>query len=72
MKHTLPPTKRFALSALTLVLSGAAHADPGVMFGVSHNFGGATGVTVKVLSTDRKDKPALALGLSYFPGLATA
>ena len=39
------------------------------MVGVSHNFGGATGLTVKLLSTHRADKLAAAVGVSYFPGL---
>ncbi|MGM9426895.1 hypothetical protein [Hydrogenophaga sp. MI9] len=48
-----------------------AHAEPGVMLGISHNFGGDTGITLKLLSTDRRDKLAAAVGVSYFPWAAT-
>lgn len=68
MKHHLPPKKTLALTALLLAMSTGVQADPGVMLGLSHNFGGATGITLKLLSTDRKDRVAAALGLSYFPG----
>ena len=60
--------KRKAISATLLCAVTAAHAGPAVMVGISHNFGGGTGLTVKVLSTDRKNKPAAAVGISYFPG----
>ena len=45
-----------------------AHAGAGFMFGISHNFGGDTGVTFKILSSDRRNKPVLAAGVSFFPG----
>ena len=48
-----------------------AHAEPGVMLGISHNFGGDTGLTLKLLSTDRRDKVAAAVGVSYFPWATT-
>lgn len=67
MKHHVAPKKTRALTALLLAMSSTVQADPGVMLGVSHNFGGATGITFKVLSTDRKERVAAALGLSYFP-----
>lgn len=60
--------KKKAMSATLLCAITAAHAGPAVMVGISHNFGGATGVTFKVLSTERKNKPVLAAGVSYFPG----
>ena len=63
--------KRTVLATIAATLCGStvwpAYAEPGVMFGMSHNFGGSTGVTFKVLSTDRKERVAAALGLSYFP-----
>lgn len=40
----------------------------GFMFGISHNFGGDTGVTFKILSSDRRNRPVLAAGVSFFPG----
>lgn len=40
----------------------------GFMFGISHNFGGDTGVTFKILSTDRRNRPVVAAGVSFFPG----
>lgn len=45
-----------------------AHAGAGFMFGISHNFGGDTGVTFKILSSDRRHRPVLAAGVSFFPG----
>ncbi|MDP2017823.1 hypothetical protein [Hydrogenophaga sp.] len=45
-----------------------AHAGAGFMFGISHNFGGDTGVTFKILSSDRRNKPVLVAGVSFFPG----
>jgi hypothetical protein len=66
MKKTLLATVVASLGAATVA---PAHADPGVMVGISHNFGGATGITLKVLSTNRRDKLAGAIGVSYFPGL---
>lgn len=44
-----------------------AHAGAAFMFGISHNFGGDTGVTFKILSSDRRDRPVLAAGVSFFP-----
>lgn len=44
-----------------------AHAGAAFMFGISHNFGGDTGVTFKILSSDKRDKPVLAAGVSFFP-----
>ena len=40
----------------------------GFMFGISHNFGGDTGVTFKILSTERGNRPVLAAGVSFFLG----
>ena len=40
----------------------------GFMFGISHNIGGDTGVTFKILSSDRRNRPVLAAGVSFFPG----
>lgn len=44
-----------------------AHASAAFMFGISHNFGGDTGVTFKILSSDKRNKPVLAAGVSFFP-----
>lgn len=57
------------LFATTLLLAvTTAIAEPALMLGVSHNFGGATGITLKLLSTNRQEKAALAVGVSYAPG----
>ncbi|GEM_PF-2109054 len=42
----------------------------GFMLGICHNFGGSTGVTLKILSTNKQDKAVVALGVSYFPNHA--
>ena len=44
-----------------------AHAGAAFMFGISHNFGGDTGVTFKILSSDKRHKPVLAAGVSFLP-----
>jgi hypothetical protein len=64
--------KKMILTGLLAGLTSAAQAEPALMLGISHNFGGATGLTFKVLSTRERNKPALALGLSYFPGAGEA
>lgn len=60
--------KRLLISTTLLAVTSAAIAEPALMLGVSHNFGGATGITLKVLSTNREEKAALAVGVSYAPG----
>lgn len=57
-------------SAVALACMGA-QAGAGFMLGVSHNFGGSTGITFKVLSSDKKDRGVVAAGVSYFPGQAS-
>lgn len=60
--------KRLIATTLLLTSGVSAFAKPALMLGVSHNFGGATGITLKVLSTNRQEKAALAVGVSYAPG----
>jgi len=60
--------KRFSVAAGLLASCTMAQADAGFMLGISHNFGGSTGITFKVLSSDKQDKGVVALGVSYFPG----
>lgn len=60
--------KQFVVTAALLVCGSTAIADPAVMLGVSYNFGGATGITLKLLSTNREDKAAVAVGVSFAPG----
>ena len=59
--------KQWWLAALALVASASAFADPGVMIGVNYNFDGQLGITLKVLTTDKQDRPALGVGVSYLP-----
>lgn len=58
-------------TAMLAALTGNANAGAGVMFGISHNFGGETGFTFKLLTTDRKDEFAGVVGVSYFPWAPT-
>ena len=67
MKKTLLAT---LVASLGSTAGLPAHAEPGVMIGISHNFGGSTGVTLKLLSTRQKDKAVLAAGVTYFPWAA--
>lgn len=64
--------KKLITTTLLLASGSAALAGPALMLGVSHNFGGSTGITLKLLSTNREDKPALAVGASYAPGREAA
>ena len=64
MKKTLLAT---LVASLGSAAGPPAYAEPGVMIGISHNFGGSTGVTLKLLSTREKNKAALAAGITYFP-----
>lgn len=60
--------KQLFVTTFLFAATTAATAGPALMLGVSHNFGGATGITLKLLSTNREDKAALAVGVSYAPG----
>ena len=55
--------------AAIAMMGGAASsfANPGVMLGVTYNFGGHWGISLKVLSTDHQDRGAVAAGVTYFP-----
>lgn len=56
------------LVASTTALACFNAQAAGFMFGISHNFGGDTGMTFKILSTERRNRPVLAAGVSFFPG----
>lgn len=43
------------------------NAHPGVFFGLTYNFGGNVGMSLKVLSSNREDRGAFCAGISYFP-----
>ena len=60
--------KKFTVAAGLLASCTWAQADAGFMLGISHNFGGSTGLTFKVLSSNKQDRGVVALGVSYFPG----
>lgn len=56
-----------ALTALTL-LSNQANADPSIMVGVGYTFGeGGPALTLKALSSDKKDEAVAAAGVSFYP-----
>lgn len=57
---------RLTLTGLLLV-SSPSFADPGAFFGVTYNFGGGIGLSLKVLSTNEEDQGAASLGVSYYP-----
>ncbi len=59
--------KSLALISLLLAGTTPALADPGAFIGLTYNFGGSVGVSLKVLSTNKQDRGALAAGISYFP-----
>ncbi|MFN7120947.1 MAG: hypothetical protein ACK4NM_02825 [Hydrogenophaga sp.] len=56
------------LVASTTALACFNAQAAGFMFGISHNFGGDTGMTFKILSNERRNRPVLAAGVSFFPG----
>jgi hypothetical protein len=57
------------VSAMSILLLSAspAFADPGVFLGLTYNFNGSFGIAFKVLSTNKQDRAAAALGATYFP-----
>ena len=59
--------KKLITATCLLATGSAAMAGPMLMLGISHNFGGSTGLTLKVLSTNREHKAAVAAGITYFP-----
>lgn len=59
--------KQWALIGMMFAAASPAIADPGVFLGVTYNFGGSVGVSLKVLSTNKEDRGALAAGVSYYP-----
>ena len=60
--------KSVLIASGLVALSGASHADVGVMVGVGYTFGGAgPAVTVKLLSNNRKDRAVGAAGVSFYP-----
>jgi hypothetical protein len=60
-------TRQLLLSAVLLFGATAAMASPGLMVGISYNFGGNVGFTVKALTSNKQDKGVAAVGVSYFP-----
>lgn len=50
-----------------VVSSSIAAADPGIMFGISYNFGGSVGFTAKAMSDNEENEMAAVAGVSYFP-----
>ena len=59
--------KKLMIPAAAALACTLAQAGAGVMVGVSYNFGGTAGITFKVLSTDRVDRAAAVVGVTYFP-----
>jgi hypothetical protein len=59
--------KKFTVAAGLLASCTWSHAGAGVMLGICYDFGGSAGITLKVLSTNKQDKPLVAGGVSYFP-----
>ncbi len=62
MKKYLVFLGLFLLSSATTAI-----ANPGILFGLSYNFGGSVGLSLKVLSTNKEHHGALAVGTSYYP-----
>jgi len=60
--------RRAWLAVLGALATLKAHAGAALMIGVSHNFGGGTGVTIKLLSSNRPDRPVAAVGLTFQRG----
>lgn len=59
---------RTTLLALALTgLAGAAHASPGVMFGVNFNAHSGFGLSAKILTSDREDRTVGAVGTTWYP-----
>ena len=41
--------------------------NPAAMFGVTYNFNGGFGLSLRVVSSNEEDKPVLSAGVSYYP-----
>lgn len=60
--------KRSIILGALAALSTQAQADVGVMVGVGWAFGGAgPAITIKALSSDKRDEAVAAAGVSYYP-----
>lgn len=62
--------KRTVVLISFLLVASLTYADPSAFFGLTYNLGAPVtdlGFSVKVLSTDKEDKGAVDLGISYFP-----
>ena len=57
----------YPLAGLLILVSGSCQAGAGAFIGLTYNFGGSVGISVKVLSTDKQDHAAAALGVAYYP-----
>ena len=62
--------KQFAALAL-MGAAASSFANPGVFVGLTYDFGGQWGVSLKLLSTDRQDRAAVAAGVTYHPSNKT-
>ena len=59
--------KLILAAALALGATTMTHASPGVMFGVSFNTGTGLGLSVNLLSSDRRDRTVGTVGTSWYP-----
>ena len=59
--------KKLLIPAAAVMACTFAQAGAGAMIGISYNFGGTVGITFKVLSTDKVDRAAAVVGVTYFP-----
>ncbi len=60
--------KRTLLAILFTTLSASAFAAPGLFLGLTYNFDSSgLGLSFKILSTRRQDRPAVGVGVSYMP-----
>lgn len=59
--------KLILAAALALGAASTSHASPALMFGVSFNSGDGVGLSVNLLSSDRRDKNVATVGTSWYP-----
>jgi len=52
---------------IMVLLASPAMADPGAFFGITYNFSGSVGLSLKVLSNNKEDRGVVGAGVSYFP-----
>lgn len=58
---------RYFFVCLMLLSPQMAYADVGVTIGINFTYNGDIGITIKALSSDKRDERVFGVGSSYYP-----